>query len=163
IAQLLFADRLASSDRSLRLLLFGEERATSGPAPGRAPVASAPLSAQLAAQTPQWSRPLVDQRTQLPSSSSSQPLSGASPGAAAPGPFETGGPLSSSSSRPSALPADFRSIFAETEYMLWSREETEKRRAVEAPRPPTEARSSPLPEPPRVERAGASGAIMPPA
>src|SRR5262249_1404043 len=98
IAQVLFADRLATRHRNLRLLLFGEERATIGSyPPGRAPAPSAPSPAQMGTRTPQWSRPLVDQRSADPfTGSSAQPLaasspsSGALPGAA----YATGGPLS---------------------------------------------------------------------
>src|SRR5262249_45659650 len=132
---------------------------------GRVRAPSAPSPAQMGTRTPQWSRPLVDQRSADPGTgANAQPLpaaspsSGALPGAA----YATGGPLSAPTSRPSALPADFRNIFAETEYMLWSREETDKLETVKMPRTPAEP-PPPASEPPgRMERAGASANLVPP-
>lgn len=102
IGQALFADRFAAGDRGLRALLQGELLA--GARDGRDGRAS--------------SKPLAGARP----FASSQPLEQAArvTGPLAPLP---GDGYSSTTARPSGLPPDFHTIFAETEYMLWSRDE----------------------------------------
>lgn len=139
----LFADRLAAGDRSLRMLLLGPE-----PQPafdGRA--ATAPLSQpSIQAAPPQrfaQSQPLQAPVQQAPLStphlpelptqriaSVSQPAVQTGGAAMATGPLPgsiTSGPAVPASppahGRSTALPPDFHSIFAETEYMLWGRED----------------------------------------
>jgi len=105
IGQALFADRFAAGDRGLRALLQGEPLA--GARDGRDDRAS--------------SKPLAGARP----FASSQPLEQAArvTGPLAPLPSDS---YSSTTARPSGLPPDFHTIFAETEYMLWSRDEEAK-------------------------------------
>lgn len=112
VAQALYADRFASGDRALYALLTGE-------APGSARdgrVASAPLAAGVPGQP-------LEQAVRTPGPVSA-PLNGPQ--------YSTGGPsleTYTATARPSALPPDFHTIFAETEYMLWSRDEEAARAA----------------------------------
>lgn len=105
IAQSLFEDRLAGGDRALRRLLFGEEAApTDQAAPqamGRPSVRSLPLGGAPA-------EPATERLTTPPMSPGTGPLTQSTHTTAA---------------RGSALPPDFHTIFAETEYMLWGRDE----------------------------------------
>ncbi|HKV83455.1 MAG TPA: tetratricopeptide repeat protein, partial [Ktedonobacterales bacterium] len=111
IAQALFTDRLDSGDRALRTLLFGED---APPANGATDQAAALSNG----------RPSVH----------SLPLNGAGAEPATerlttpPAPLPRTSPLTQSSvstaARASALPPDFHTIFAETEYMLWGRDES---------------------------------------
>ena len=108
IALALFDDRLASGDRALRALLFGDEVApatdqVAKPANGRPSVRSLPLGAGAEAE------PATERLTTPPVASGTGPLSQSTHTTAA---------------RASALPPDFHTIFAETEYMLWGRDES---------------------------------------
>lgn len=111
IAQTLFADRLDSGDGALRTLLFGED----------APAATVPTDQAAALAN---GRPSVH----------SLPLNGAGAEPATERlttptvpPLRTGPltqPSVSTAARTSALPPDFHTIFAETEYMLWGHDES---------------------------------------
>ncbi|MGZ3598930.1 MAG: tetratricopeptide repeat protein [Ktedonobacterales bacterium] len=132
MARMLFADRFAGGDRGLRLLLLGPE-----PQPaydGR--IATAPLSQPSLQAMPQAPRQAPLSTPQLPElptqrvASMSQPMgqtngaamgTGPLPGSITSGSVSTAGPPANG--RSSALPPDFHSIFAETEYMLWGRED----------------------------------------
>jgi tetratricopeptide (TPR) repeat protein len=100
IGQLLCADRLSAGDNALRTLFMSNdswaarEAVTSGPAPGaRARGTSTPLpDPSVLRNPPVPSRPLAG--------SNSEP----------------------EQQRGTSLPANFRNIFAETEYMLWGKE-----------------------------------------
>lgn len=99
IGRELFADQLAAGDRALRVLLFGEEptpRVTRVPMPQQPhPTAtSQPLNEPPAQRSTDTARP------QVPS-----------------------GPAASTQPRPTNLPPDFHTIFAETEYMLWGHDD----------------------------------------
>ncbi|HEX6798707.1 MAG TPA: tetratricopeptide repeat protein [Ktedonobacterales bacterium] len=116
IAQTLFADRLAAGDISLRALLFGEPRftrPTGAPADARAATGRPAVRSQPVASQPVASQPRGD--PYAPASGGPPP-----PMPPVPGPAPVPAPA-----RPGALPPDFHTIFAETEYMLWDREEEE--------------------------------------
>ncbi len=129
IGQALFADRFAAGDHGLRALLQGEPLA--GTRDGRASSTSKPMAG---------ARPFA----------SSQPLEQAArvTGPLAPSP---GDGYSSTTARPSGLPPDFHTIFAETEYMLWSRDEEAN-----------SAAGSPSFEQVRTDTIARSAAIVPP-
>ncbi len=149
IAQSLFADRLAAGDRILSL---NDDTAPAVGVP-RPAGRSAPLAAPGAERPRVWTRPLVNQATQPPQRAASGSASL---------------PLPAEPPRASALPPDFHSMFAETEYMLWSREDTEKHEALDMGRvgrgftPPFgPTRAGELP--PGLERGTPSSALVPPA
>src|SRR5215472_4903038 len=106
IGQILCADRLAAGDTALQALLMRQETLTPSlspeeavsPAGARAPIASRPLPEPSVLRNP----PVK-----------SQPIGSTGPltEPAVPGQQQRGG-----------LPANFRNIFAETEYMLWGKE-----------------------------------------
>ena len=106
IAQSLCDDRLARGDRAVRELLFGEEAAPVDQAvktaTGRPSAHSLPLGGMAAT-------PATERHTTPPAPPGTGPLSQSTP---------------TTASRPSTLPPDFHTIFAETEYMLWGRDES---------------------------------------
>lgn len=106
IAQALCEDRLAGGDRALRQLLFGEEAAPVDQAAkqmtGRPSVQSVPMGGAAM-------EPATERLTTPPALPGTGPLSQSTHTTAA---------------RSSALPPDFHTIFAETEYMLWGRDES---------------------------------------
>ena len=106
IAQALCEDRLAGGDRALRQLLFGEEVAPVDQAAkqmtGRPSVQSVPMGGAAM-------EPATERLTTPPALPGTGPLSQSTHTTAA---------------RSSALPPDFHTIFAETEYMLWGRDES---------------------------------------
>jgi tetratricopeptide (TPR) repeat protein len=118
LAQALFADRLAAGDSAFARVMFGDEGASAQQRARSTGALSGVLDARVAGSAG-GSRP------------ASRPLNPPSAPAPAPAPavqpYPTGGPIpdgiAASAGRPSALPPDFRTIFAETEYMLWSRDE----------------------------------------
>jgi tetratricopeptide (TPR) repeat protein len=106
IGQILCADRLAAGDTALQALLMRQEVSTSAslpeagalPAGARVRIASEPLpEPSVLRNSPVQSQPV----------GSTDPL----PESAVPGQQQRSG-----------LPANFRNIFAETEYMLWGKE-----------------------------------------
>ena len=137
IGQTLFADRLAAGDTSLRALLFGEPRftrPTGAPADPRAPTGRPAVRSQ-----PVASQPRGDPYAPSPGSPGSPAGPYPMPPSPMPGPSPT---------RPGALPPDFHTIFAETEYMLWDREDEEPRARQAggaAPRPGQPPQTGPLP------------------
>ncbi len=162
IAQALFADRLAGGDRRLQTMLFGEP--TDGAANGRRPT-SGLASAPQAERAPGGSRPLGDQAAPR-TSPASQPIRADASGGLPPAP-QPPRQMPTAAPRPSVLPTDFHNMFAETEYMLWDRDETEKRAALDR-RPPaasipltSDGESPPINRPP--ERASGSAHLVPPA
>jgi tetratricopeptide (TPR) repeat protein len=110
IGQLLCADRLSAGDNALRALLMSNdswtarEAATSGPR-ASSNFASDPASGARARGT---SVPLPDPSVLRDSPASERPLTGSS--------------SEPEQQRGTSLPANFRNIFAETEYMLWGKE-----------------------------------------
>jgi tetratricopeptide (TPR) repeat protein len=123
IGQLLCADRLAAGDQALRTLFMSNdswaasEVAASGPlATSSSSVPSDPVSG---ARTRGTSVPLPDPSVLRNPPVQSQPLAGSSP--------------ESEQQRGTALPANFRNIFAETEYMLWGKETDEMGEVSRAP------------------------------
>ncbi|HZC76604.1 MAG TPA: DUF6584 family protein, partial [Ktedonobacterales bacterium] len=113
IGQALFADRFAAGDRALRALLQGEPMA--GARDGRDDRAS---SKPLAGARPFASSQPLEQAARV-----TGPLAPLPSGAAYSTGRPTGEGYSSTTARPSGLPPDFHTIFAETEYMLWSQDE----------------------------------------
>lgn len=127
MGQELFADQLAAGDFALRTLLFGPE-------PPAARVPSLPLPHSAAPDAPQPQPPVREAPSQQPRPvAASQPLysppmqrsaTESQPLAPAAGPRSHPlSPAASTQPRPTNLPPDFHTIFAETEYMLWGREE----------------------------------------
>ncbi len=160
IAQALFVDRLAGGDRRLRAILIGE--ATDAAATG-AQTSNDVTGGPSVQRASAWSRPLVDQSASRPVNPS-QPMRAPAPSA----PLVPPRQQTTAAPRPSVLPTDFHNMFAETEYMLWDRDETEKRAAIG--RLPGSAGSIPLngsDEPPLVarppDRARPSSSLVPPA
>jgi tetratricopeptide (TPR) repeat protein len=143
IGQALCADRLAAGDRALRLLLLGEEASA-----GREAVSSRPLAAAPRSQ------PLPEPTVLRSGASRSQPLGGATAIPQAPQPQPTQPQLPQ---RGNNLPANFRSIFAETEYMLWGRE-TDELGAVS----PTSPVSSPMSQMPQAAQAAQAAPLSQP-
>lgn len=155
IAQTLLADRLVT-DLPLRALILGADQPFDGAMSRPLPQQPAP-AAREGGRPRVWSRPLDERRTGAPLP---QPLP--------PGPM-TAPPAAAALTGPTArvpasapLPPDIRSIFAETEYMLWSREDTER---MEAVRPSQDASVAPpmSRETGRIERGGSSSSLLPPA
>ncbi|MGO8947843.1 MAG: tetratricopeptide repeat protein [Ktedonobacterales bacterium] len=119
IGQLLCADRLAAGDQALQALFFKRNES----AAARDGVASHPLNTQGSANVPNndsggartrfTSQPLPEPAMLRNPSVKSQPLGSRSPQPGSPIPEQQRG---------NTLPANFRNIFAETEYMLWGRE-----------------------------------------
>ena len=111
IAQVLFADRLAAGDTTLRTLLFGEE-----PAPQSRPaeVARRPVNRPLVTG-PLVTGPLVTGPLREMPPLNEPPAIADAPTARMP---STAGPALSSA-RTTGLPSEFQSVFSETEYMLW--------------------------------------------
>ncbi|WIG57730.1 MAG: hypothetical protein OJF49_000475 [Ktedonobacterales bacterium] len=128
IGRALFDDRIAAGDAALQTLLLGEEASSRLTRP----------PATLTHPRENGSRPLADEATQRMPGVVSQPASGRS------GSRTTSAPLPGSTSRPSALPDGFHNIFAETEYMLWGRDDDESARR---PVPPVAAQPAAAPEP----------------
>jgi tetratricopeptide (TPR) repeat protein len=111
IAQTVFADRLDSGDGALRTLLFGEDALG-------ATVATDQAAALATGRPSVHSLPL--------NGAGAEPATERLTTPTAPPPRT--GPLTQSSvstaARTSALPPDFHTIFAETEYMLWGHDES---------------------------------------
>lgn len=109
IGQELFADQLAAGDRTLRVLLFGEEPA---PRVTSVPLPQPPQPAAASQPLPQREPTAAPSRPQTQSQPLHQPTAGPAPT-----------PAASTQARPANLPPDFHTIFAETEYMLWGHDE----------------------------------------
>lgn len=160
IGRVLFDDRIAAGDAALRTLLFGEEpsaRLTRPPG-------------TLTQPRENGSRPLADEATQRMPGVELQPAHGGARNRT------ISSPLPGSTSRPSALPDGFHNIFAETEYMLWGRDDGESSRhpvppaaAQPAAAQPAAAPESVVPPPPAqstpelADTFARSGVIVPPA
>ena len=122
IGQVLCADRLAGGDQALQVLFMGqdapsiaprEEAVASRPRGDNASAAASPSGARARSMSQPLPEPTVLRNTPV----SSQPIVGTNP---LPQP-----PVPAAEQRGSALPANFRSMFAETEYMLWGKENDE--------------------------------------
>lgn len=154
----LFADRLAGGDRGLRLLLLGPEpqQAYDG-RPTTAPLAQSNLQAMQSQRFAQ-SQPLqAPMQASMQASMQAQRVASASQPLAQPNAADMGtGPLPGSitsgpampasapaNGRSQALPPDFHSIFAETEYMLWGREDERSGRTRANPAVPPGAFGAP--------------------
>ncbi len=153
IAQTLLADRLVA-DLPLRTLILGADQPFDGAVSRPFPPQPAP-SGQPTGRPPVWSRPLVEHRSGGPVS---QPL----PTGPFPTPPGSGAPNGHAPQIPATapLPHDIRAIFAETEYMLWSREDTERMQAIRSPQ--TSAPEAVAPQD-FVERGSSSSVLVPPA
>lgn len=143
IGRALYADRLAAGDVALRALLLGEPRPVRPPS---VPLARSAPSHGPAARSQPNSGPVASRA----GSPLSQPLAGA-------------GNPPPAQAQPSALPPDFHTIFAETEYMLWGRDEDDPTAATAALSGPTPAGPTGPPGAPPA-RAGSAppGAPAPP-
>ncbi|HEX8034332.1 MAG TPA: tetratricopeptide repeat protein [Ktedonobacterales bacterium] len=152
MARMLFADRFAGGDRGLRMLLLGPEpQPTYDGRVGTAPLSQPSLQAM--PQAPMQAPLSTPQLPELPAqrmASGSQPMAQANsaamgtgplPGSITSGPTGTAGPPANG--RSSALPPDFHSIFAETEYMLWGREDERAGRTRANPAVPPGAFGAP--------------------
>jgi tetratricopeptide (TPR) repeat protein len=112
IGQLLCADRLSAGDHALRALLMsndswaGREPATSGPPASSS--TNVPPGIASGARTRGASAPLPEPSVLRNPPVPSQPLAGSNSEA--------------EQQRGTTLPANFRNIFAETEYMLWGKD-----------------------------------------
>ncbi|HEU5440939.1 MAG TPA: tetratricopeptide repeat protein [Ktedonobacterales bacterium] len=141
IGRALYADRLAAGDVALRALLLGEPRPVRPPS---APLARSTPSHGPAARSQPSSGPVAS-RAGAPFS---QPLTGAgNPPQAQP--------------QPSALPPDFHTIFAETEYMLWGRDEDDPTGATAALSAPAGPNGPPV-APPAMAGSAPPGVPIPP-
>ncbi len=107
IGQILCADRLAAGDTALHALLMRQEIPTSSLSPEEV---NAPAGARVRIA----SEPLPEPSVLRNSPVKSQPIGSTDP---LPEP-----PVPGQQQRGSGLPANFRNIFAETEYMLWGKE-----------------------------------------
>lgn len=119
IGQVLCADRLAGGDQALQALFMGQEAPSI--APREEAVASRPREEFASAAASPFgvrarsvSEPLPEPTVLRNAPVASQPVVGTNP---LPQP-----PVPAAQERGSALPANFRSMFAETEYMLWGKE-----------------------------------------
>ena len=156
----LLADRIAAGDLALRSLVLGEEAAPAS----RAARAS---SANRTEERRPRSQALADQPT-AHIAAQSQPLP-------APQPLSGDGRLMPPAAqvRTSALPPDFHTIFAETEYMLWGQDQDQYDRtgftaanvpAASAAPAATADGTAPLPqEPARGDPFARSSVFVPPA
>lgn len=161
IAQTLLADRLVA-DLPLRALILGADHPFDGAASRPFPSQHAP-AVQPAGRAQAWSRPLVEHQTggPVPQAMPTGPIPAPPPNGTLTGPLAQV-PAPAPVPRSAPVSHDIRSIFAETEYMLWSREDTERMQAVRPPQAPARGPVAPH-EPERVERGGSSSVLMPPA
>ncbi len=110
LARSLFADRFAAGDTAFTRMVLGDEGAAAQPFMRHTGALSGVLDPRVAgAMNGSTSQPITQSRT---------PTAQPSPSASL-----TTDTAAETAVRPSTLPADFRTIFAETEYMLWSRED----------------------------------------
>jgi tetratricopeptide (TPR) repeat protein len=122
IGRALYADRFAAGDKALEALLMGASIETPVGPVERAHTTSAPTLAF--ADTPTTHIAAVGASAPTAAPGSSGPKSGSPvPGLPAATQADLREVNAFAQSRVTAIPRDFHQIFAETEYMIWSREE----------------------------------------